>query len=46
MMTNGKLTLFDGSGMSLAEARETDAGGLQNLYLEAVATPAPSESVS
>jgi hypothetical protein len=34
--------LFDGTGLSLAEARETDAAGLQNLYLEAVATPAPS----
>ena len=33
--------LFDGAGMSLAEARETDAAGLQNLYLESVATPAP-----
>ena len=32
--------LFDGSGMSLAEARETDAAGLQNLFLEAVAQPA------
>jgi hypothetical protein len=31
--------LFDGSGMSLAEARASDAGGLQNLYLEAVAQP-------
>jgi len=31
--------LFDGSGMSLAEARETDAAGLQNLFLEAVAQP-------
>ena len=31
--------LFDGSGMSLAEARETDAAGLANLFLEAVAQP-------
>lgn len=31
--------MFDGSGMSLAEARETDAAGLQNLFLEAVAQP-------
>jgi len=38
--------LFDGSGLSLVEARETEAAGLQNLYLEAVATPAPSEPVS
>jgi hypothetical protein len=35
--------LFDGSGLTLAEARESEAAGLQNLYLEAVATPAPSE---
>ncbi|MFZ0976900.1 MAG: hypothetical protein WAN22_32075, partial [Solirubrobacteraceae bacterium] len=32
--------LFDSSGMSLVEARETDAAGLQNLFLEAVAQPA------
>ena len=31
--------LLDGSGLSLAEARETDAAGLQNLFLEAVAQP-------
>ena len=31
--------LFDGSGLSLAEARETDAAGLANLFLEAVAQP-------
>ena len=31
--------LFDGSGLSLAEARETDAAGLQNLFIEAVAQP-------
>jgi hypothetical protein len=31
--------LFDGSGMSLVEARETDAAGLQNLFLEEVAQP-------
>ncbi len=38
--------LLDASGMSLAEARESEAAGLQNLYLEAVATPASSEPVS
>ena len=26
--------LFDGSGLTLAEARESEAAGLQNLYLE------------
>ena len=31
--------LFDGSGLTLTEARATDAAGLQNLYLEAVAQP-------
>ena len=31
--------LFDGSGLSLAEARESEAAGLQNLFLEAVAQP-------
>ena len=31
--------LFDGRGMSVVEARETDAAGLQNLFLEAVAQP-------
>ncbi|MBV9802661.1 MAG: hypothetical protein JO130_05705 [Solirubrobacterales bacterium] len=38
--------LFDVRGMSLAEARESEAAGLQNLFLEAVATPASSEPVS
>jgi flavin-dependent dehydrogenase len=33
--------LLDGTGMSLAEARESEAAGLANLYMEAVATPAP-----
>ena len=31
--------LFDGRGLSLAEARETGAAGLQNLFLKAVAQP-------
>ncbi|HTT28436.1 MAG TPA: hypothetical protein VMG37_08505, partial [Solirubrobacteraceae bacterium] len=31
--------LFDGSGMTLIEARKTDAAGLANLFLEAVAQP-------
>jgi hypothetical protein len=31
--------LFDGTGVSLAEARETGAAGLQNLFPEAVAQP-------
>jgi hypothetical protein len=32
--------LLDGKGMSLAEARQTDASGLANLFIEAVAQPA------
>src|SRR5205807_7135865 len=31
--------LLDRSGLSLVEARASDAAGLQNLYLEAVAQP-------
>jgi len=31
--------MLNGEGMSLAEARETDAAGLANLYMEAVAQP-------
>ena len=39
--------LFDGSGLSLAEARQSEAAGLQNLYLETVATPSePAESTT
>jgi hypothetical protein len=34
--------LFNGEGLSLAEARQTDAEGLANLFMEAVAQPAPS----
>ncbi|HXZ56929.1 MAG TPA: tryptophan 7-halogenase [Gaiellaceae bacterium] len=32
--------LFNGEGLSLAEARQTDAAGLENLFMEAVAQPA------
>ena len=32
--------LFNGDGMSLAEARQTPAGGMENLFMEAIATPA------
>jgi len=32
--------LFNGQGMSLVQARESEAGGLANLFMEAVATPA------
>ena len=32
--------LFNGQGLSLAQARESEAGGLANLFMEAVATPA------
>jgi flavin-dependent dehydrogenase len=32
--------LLDPNGMSLAEARQTDAAGLANLFIEAVAQPA------
>jgi flavin-dependent dehydrogenase len=31
--------MLNGSGLSLAEARQTEAAGLQNLFLEAVAQP-------
>lgn len=31
--------LFSGEGMSLAEARQTEASGLANLFMEAVAQP-------
>ena len=31
--------MLNGEGLSLAEARETDAAGLANLYMEAVAQP-------
>jgi flavin-dependent dehydrogenase len=34
--------LFNRAGYSLAEARQTDAEGLENLFMEAVAQPAPS----
>jgi flavin-dependent dehydrogenase len=32
--------LFNGDGMSLAEARETQAAGMENLFMEAIAQPA------
>jgi flavin-dependent dehydrogenase len=32
--------LFDGSGMTIAEARESPAGGMENLFMEAIAQPA------
>jgi hypothetical protein len=32
--------LFNGQGLTLAEARKTEAAGIENLYLEAVAQPA------
>ncbi len=31
--------MLNGEGMSLAEARQTDASGLENLFMEAVAQP-------
>jgi hypothetical protein len=31
--------LFNGQGMTLAEARQSEAAGLANLYMEAVAQP-------
>jgi hypothetical protein len=34
--------LFNGEGMSLAEARQGEAAGLENLFMEAVAQPVPS----
>jgi flavin-dependent dehydrogenase len=32
--------LFDGTGMSVSEARETPAAGMEGLYMEAIAQPA------
>ena len=32
--------LFDGSGMTIAEARESPAAGMENLFMEAIAQPA------
>jgi flavin-dependent dehydrogenase len=32
--------LFDGSGMTIAEARETPAGGAETLWMEGIAQPA------
>jgi hypothetical protein len=32
--------LFNGEGLSLAEARQTQAAGMENLFMEAIATPA------
>ncbi len=32
--------LLDGQGLTLAEARATDAAGIENLFLEAIAQPA------
>ena len=32
--------LFNGEGLSLAEARQTPAAGMENLFMEAIATPA------
>jgi flavin-dependent dehydrogenase len=32
--------LFDGSGMTIAEARESPAGAMENLFMEAIAQPA------
>jgi hypothetical protein len=32
--------LFDGSGMTIAEARESPAGGMEKLFMEAIAQPA------
>jgi flavin-dependent dehydrogenase len=34
--------LLDGSGLSLAEARDGEAAGLENLFMEAVAQPVPA----
>jgi hypothetical protein len=36
--------LFDGSGLSLAEARETPAAGAETLWMEKIAQPAPAAS--
>jgi flavin-dependent dehydrogenase len=32
--------LFSGKGLTLAEARQTDAAGVENLFMEAIAQPA------
>ncbi|HUA72018.1 MAG TPA: hypothetical protein VMA96_13075, partial [Solirubrobacteraceae bacterium] len=32
--------LFSGEGLTVAEARESQAGGMENLFMEAIATPA------
>ena len=32
--------LFNGDGLSLVEARQTPAAGMENLFMEAIATPA------
>ena len=32
--------LFNGEGMSVAEARQTPAAGMENLFMEAIAQPA------
>jgi flavin-dependent dehydrogenase len=32
--------LFDGTGMTVAEARRSPASGMENLFMEAIATPA------
>ena len=32
--------LFNGEGLTLVEARETPAAGMENLFMEAIATPA------
>ncbi|HUQ22441.1 MAG TPA: FAD-dependent monooxygenase [Gaiellaceae bacterium] len=32
--------LFNGEGLSLVEARQTPAAGMENLFMEAIATPA------
>ena len=32
--------MLNGEGLSLAEARQTDAAGIENLFMEAVAQPA------
>jgi hypothetical protein len=32
--------LFSGQGLTLAEARQTSAAGIENLFMEAIAQPA------
>jgi hypothetical protein len=32
--------LFNGQGMTVAEARQSPAGGMENLFMEAIAQPA------